>query len=211
MEELGKRIRQERLKRGYTIRELAEYSGLSKGFISLIERDKAHPSITSLKKIAQFFGISVVGLFGIGNDTDEKAEVNRIHDESTSFENLNKNKINNYIDKIEIVRNGSRKKLIFSYSSIEYEMVTPDMQRKLQILHLKLNPGDTSGEKPFPSGIGEKCALVLKGTLEYIIDGNTIILEEGDSVYFPSKCTQSWKGLGTEPIEVLIVMTPPWF
>ncbi len=204
MEELGKRIREERKKRGFTIDELAERTGLSKGFISLIERDKSHPSITSLKKIAQVFDTSVVSLFGTGGEQEHGVRTAQ----SPYMASLNAGK---YISDIKVVREASRKRLKFSFSTIDYEVVTPDMFRQMQILHLKLDPGDVSGKKPFSSGIGEKCTIVLKGELEYTVGDFKTVLKAGDSIYFPCNLPQSWKGVGTEPIEAIIVMTPPWF
>jgi len=205
MEELGKRIREERKRRGLTIDHLAAQTGLSKGFISLIEREKAHPSITSLKKIAQVFNTSVVSLFGTDGEQEANNHIVSVPEVPPVSEN------NGYITDIKVVREASRKRLKFSYSTIDYEVVTPDMFRKMQILHLKLNPGDVSGKKPFSSGVGEKCAIVLTGELEYTIGEFTTVLHAGDSIYFPSSLPQSWRGLGSEPIEAIIVMTPPWF
>ena len=56
-------IRAERLKRRLTLEQFAERTGLSKSFLSQIERGLAQPSVSSLKKIASQFGISVVQLF----------------------------------------------------------------------------------------------------------------------------------------------------
>jgi transcriptional regulator with XRE-family HTH domain len=203
MEELGQRIKEERIKRGYTIESLATMTELSKGFISLIERGKAKPSITTLKKIAEVFNTSVVSLFG----TEGNFETSN----NQFLENSSNIGMNGYITDIKVVREASRKRLKFSYSTIDYEVVTPDMFRKMQVLHLKLYPGEVSGKKPFSSGIGEKCALVLKGELEYTVGNFTTVLHAGDSIYFPSSLPQSWKGVGTEPIEAIIMMTPPWF
>ena len=61
--DLGQRIREERQARQWTLEQFSEKTGLSKSFLSQIERGNAEPSITSLKKIAAQFGYSVVNLF----------------------------------------------------------------------------------------------------------------------------------------------------
>ena len=68
--ELGKRIRAERQKRQLTLEKFSKKTGLSKSFLSQIERGNTEPSITSLKKIAAEFGYSVVNLFPNGNGSD---------------------------------------------------------------------------------------------------------------------------------------------
>jgi transcriptional regulator with XRE-family HTH domain len=63
MENLGERIRDERRRRRLTLEKLSQKTGLSKSFLSQVERGLAQPSVSSLKKIAFQFGISVVNLF----------------------------------------------------------------------------------------------------------------------------------------------------
>ena len=48
---------------GITLRDLAGRSGLTPGFISLVERDQAEPSITSMRKIAQALNVPLFHLF----------------------------------------------------------------------------------------------------------------------------------------------------
>lgn len=55
---LGKRIKNERLKLGLTQEELAEKVDISKNFMSLIENGK-NMSVETLLKISDVFGVSV--------------------------------------------------------------------------------------------------------------------------------------------------------
>jgi transcriptional regulator with XRE-family HTH domain len=50
---LGTKIRDLRLRRGYTVQQLAEASGLSKGFISQIENHRTSPSLATLHDLAR--------------------------------------------------------------------------------------------------------------------------------------------------------------
>ena len=50
---LGKRIHRRRKELGLSLRELGEASGVTASFLSLIERDKASPSISTLRQIAE--------------------------------------------------------------------------------------------------------------------------------------------------------------
>jgi transcriptional regulator with XRE-family HTH domain len=203
MKSIGVSIRNERRKKNITISQLAERSDLSKGFISQIERGIAQPSVTTLKKISTALGVSIVTLFSGHRDG---AEV--VFAESQV---VNQAKKINYVQDVKIVRSQQRKKMFFPGSHIVYEMITPDLNRAVQILFLKCDPGEKSGDDPIADPTGEKCLFILNGSIEYKLENETYILEEGDSIYFPANLRQYWKGIGTEKIEVLIIMTPPWF
>lgn len=60
---LGPRIRLTRTHKGITLQELAERSGLSKGFICQLENDKASPSVAALEKLAGALGVPIAYLF----------------------------------------------------------------------------------------------------------------------------------------------------
>jgi transcriptional regulator with XRE-family HTH domain len=60
---IGARLRRARAERGMTISQLAERSGLTKGFLSLVERDKANTSVANLVRICDVLGVSVGTLF----------------------------------------------------------------------------------------------------------------------------------------------------
>jgi transcriptional regulator with XRE-family HTH domain len=60
---IGACLRRARMDRGMTINELAERSGLTKGFLSLVERDKANTSVANLVRICEVIGIPVGTLF----------------------------------------------------------------------------------------------------------------------------------------------------
>ena len=63
MEDIGQQIRKERLRNRFTLEQLSQRTGLSKSFLSQIERGLAQPSVASLKKIALELGIGDVRLF----------------------------------------------------------------------------------------------------------------------------------------------------
>lgn len=50
--QLGRKIRDLRLRRGLTVQQLAQASNLSKGFISQVENDRTSPSLATLRDLA---------------------------------------------------------------------------------------------------------------------------------------------------------------
>lgn len=55
---LGRRLRALRERRRLTVEQLADYAGLSKGFVSRVERDLTSPSVASLVAICQVLRVS---------------------------------------------------------------------------------------------------------------------------------------------------------
>ncbi len=59
----GQRLRNPRTEKGMTLPELADKTGLSKGFLSQLENEQqTNPSLDTLKKIADVFGITLAEL-----------------------------------------------------------------------------------------------------------------------------------------------------
>jgi transcriptional regulator with XRE-family HTH domain len=62
-EAIGPQLRAARLAARMTMAEVAEKSGLTKGFVSKVERDLANVSVASLMRLCEALGISVGTLF----------------------------------------------------------------------------------------------------------------------------------------------------
>ncbi|HZH58324.1 MAG TPA: helix-turn-helix domain-containing protein [Metabacillus sp.] len=72
---VGERLRELRLEKGYSISELAELAGVSKSYLSYIERDvQKNPSLQFLRKIALTLEIEVEDLLGSSPAFDHSNE-----------------------------------------------------------------------------------------------------------------------------------------
>ena len=74
---LGASIRRARKRRGLTMRQVAEASGLSISFISQLERDLVSPSVNSLQKVSRALGMQIGGFF---EDQGKTGRVIRAHE-----------------------------------------------------------------------------------------------------------------------------------
>ena len=202
--ELGKRIRAERQKRQLTLEQFSQKTGLSKSFLSQIERGNTEPSITSLKKIAAEFGYSVVNLFPNGNGSDS----NWGYQNGSVQYPVRKQ---TYVSDVSIVRADMRKRLALPGSSVVYDLLTPDMKRQLEVMYLRVTPGENSGEEPMLDSPGEKLCIVMKGILEVRVGDDVYRLEQGDTIYYPAHVAHSWRALEGDSVEVIWVLTPPSF
>ena len=55
---------------------------------------------------------------------------------------------------------------------------------------------------------GEKCILVLSGTLEIEVGNQRLILNTGDSYYFNSKLPHVFRIVGDGPAEIIAALSP---
>jgi transcriptional regulator with XRE-family HTH domain len=69
---LGERVRKLRMDMGLTQEDLAEKLNLHGSYVGLIERGQKTPSLETLKKIAEFFGLSISGLLATEEEYSKK-------------------------------------------------------------------------------------------------------------------------------------------
>jgi len=55
---------------------------------------------------------------------------------------------------------------------------------------------------------GEEFALVMEGVLEFIVDDERFVLEEGDSIVFKASLPHRWRNLHQGKTNVLWVVSP---
>ena len=181
---LGTVIRGAREERELTLQQVAERTQLSISYLSQIERDLLHPSVSTLKRIAQALRIPAGKLMFPGTRNAQRTMVS-------------------------VLRKGERKRLLFPQSNIEYELLTPDLRRRVSMLWLTAQPGAESG--PAFTHEGEDGVVVLKGELSVEIGGVWHALKAGDSIYFSSALPHRWRNPGQGITEAIWVSTPPSF
>jgi len=203
MENIGFLVRRHRKHYRITLKEMAQKTGLSISFLSEIERGVAKPSMASLRKIAQTLGISLLSFSDI-DDPPESRPQQILYPREAS-------RGNDYITKVNVVRAGHRKKLGYPDRPGFYELLTPDLSRKLEVLYVKIEPGFETGPEPIIDPQGEKFIYVLKGLYQMIINSETHVLNAGDSIYYPADSPVFFKNIGEEAVELIFVLTPPVF
>ena len=186
---LGAKIREHRKARGLTLTELAEQCDISPSFLSQIERDKANPSVSTLKTIAKVFGVSLGSFF------EEEALPGT---PPPPVETLAK-----------VVRADQRKVMIYPGSGIRNELLSPDLQRAIQLMWIVMPPGTDTGD--FLVHEGEECGIVLQGTVEIWVGDERHILNAGDAIYHPSSAPHRSRNVGEVDVIMVGAITPPSF
>jgi transcriptional regulator with XRE-family HTH domain len=178
---LGREIRGLRKARGFTLAILAERSKLSVGYLSLLERNLATPSINSLHAISRSLGVTVSWFFDAGEAPDDEKDF--------------------------VVRSARRRRLDFAPGIVD-ELLSPSLSGALELLRSSFPPGASSGDTPY-THTGEEAGFIIHGKLELWVDGKSFVLEAGDSFGFPSALPHRYRNPGEEETEVIWAITPP--
>jgi transcriptional regulator with XRE-family HTH domain len=177
---IGKRLKEKRKELSLSLRELASRTGLTASFISQVERDLTSPSITSLRKIAQALGVPI---FYFLMDHQVPSPV---------------------------VRKNERRQLVIPHSHVRYELLAPDLNRKIEFLIARLAPGASSSDRPMTHPC-EECHLVLQGRMLIQIGEERYVLEEGDSICYDGSVPHNITSIGDHELVFVSAITPPMF
>lgn len=189
---LGDRIRQKRKERNLTLAELATACSLSPSFLSQIERDQASPSVATLYTLARIFQTPIAHFFEEAPPQPEAP--------TAAATSVN----------AQVVRKDRRKQLIYPGSGIRSEMLSPDLQRAIQLLWVVMPPGTASGDEPFVHE-GEECGVILQGQVETWIGDERYILGPGDAIYHSSTIPHRSRNIGDSEVIIVVAKTPPSF
>jgi transcriptional regulator with XRE-family HTH domain len=188
---LGEKLRTLRQESDLTLQTLALAVGVSQSLISQVERGLTSPSITTLRRLAAALNVPVAAFFlgehATTSGGDEKLDGQQI-----------------------IVRRGDRKGLRVSRSNVVYELLTPDLTRKIEFLWIEYSPGSVTHPEPM-SHPGEENALCLEGSVVVTVEGQEFVLNAGDSISFDSGRPHQVENRGGERAVLVSAITPPAF
>jgi transcriptional regulator with XRE-family HTH domain len=178
---IGQEIRGLRKARNLTLAELAEASGLSVGYLSLLERDLATPSIKALHSVSRALGQTISWFFAADAVPENERDL--------------------------VVRRSRRRRLEYSAGIVD-ELLSPNLAGTLELLSSRFPPGASSGDEPYTHA-GEEAGIVIRGRLEMWVDGKHLMLSAGDSFGFASSLPHRYRNPGPEETEVVWAITPP--
>lgn len=176
---IGPRVRFLRRQRKMTLAQLSAASGLTKSFVSKIERGASVPSISTAMKLAESFGLTVSQL--LGQDR--------------------------YVGAVCLVRKNERRAFMRpgSSSRYNYEMLAGSKQFKGMEPYIMKPPLQFQDRRVFEH-VGEEFMFVLSGSIEVELAGELIRLNAGDALYFDSHAPHRSRSLGGKYAEVLVVV-----
>ena len=177
--QIAKNIKRIRLEENLSQERLGELSGLTKGYISKIEKSDKAPPLSTLSKIANALDVDITIL--AAEDLESPEDVS-----------------------LCIVRKGEGKKISsetlegYHYEALAYKKSGKNMEPFF------LMPA--FDEKAIFSHEGEEFMYILEGVHEFIYDNRKYILNEGDSIYFDSRIPHTGRSIGKQRAKILAVM-----
>lgn len=174
---VGSRMAELRQERNFSIRALARASGLSANALSMIERGRTSPSVSTLYRLAEALQVPV-----------------------TAFFRLEASK-----EKIVFCKANERTRLPFSRGLWE-GLGGEHFIGHVEPFMLTLEAGGSSGPHGMLHS-GHEFVLCLRGQLEYMVEGQRFVLEPGDSLLFAAHMKHRWRNHGGVVTNALIVLS----
>ena len=179
---LGARVRALREAEGLSLRDLAERSGVSAPMLSQVERGETSPTVSVAERIAAGLDLRLSQLLRL--------------DEGGS---------------VVVVRRAERRKGPAAARGHRYELLTPPLPgMRAEVSRHELAAGARTGgagDPPMHEPGSVESAVVERGALVLVCDGERHSLSEGDCVTFDADLPHHFENPGSEPAALLAVVT----
>ena len=178
---IARNTRELRTERQWTLDQLAVRSGVSKGMLVQIEQARTNPSIATLCRVADAFGVTLAQLVELSDGATVRV-----------------------VDPAEVVRlwsgvEGSGGDLL----------VGTDRSEHVEMWRWRLAAGDRHDSDGHVDGTRELLA-VLAGTLSLEVGGERHQVPTGGAVLFDARSAHSYVNAHKRPLDmVLVVVQPP--
>ncbi len=178
---LGAQLRAIRKKRNLTGKMVAEKSQLSTSLLSQIENNRISPSLDTLLKLLEVYGITPNEFFK-NYETDSA---------------------------VEIIKKRDRK--IFTRKNSKYEKLSGDSQNKgkysFNAFLLELEPGSSRGDSE-NGHMGRELGIIISGTAQLIYGENKFEISQGDTISFFSQIPHVLKNSSKKIFQAYWIVTP---
>jgi transcriptional regulator with XRE-family HTH domain len=174
--EVGNRLRELRKERNMSMRALARASNLSANALSMIERGKTSPSVSTLYKLADAMGIPITAFFREEIPQDEI-----------------------------VFRKASERTRVPFLRGLWEGLGGEFFVGRMEPFMLTLESGASSGPFGIVHS-GHEFVLCLRGELEYQVEQNHFLLEAGDSLLFAAQLKHRWRNPGKRVCNAIFVL-----
>jgi transcriptional regulator with XRE-family HTH domain len=172
-------IKSRRKQLNLSMRDLARLTGLSPTLISQLERGTANPTLGSLRKLANALDTTILRLLGTPPGRSP------------------------------VVRYDQRLQMEIPPNGIKIELITPDLNRKMALFQIQATAKEGNLVRQPLREPTEECLVVMEGTLQITIAGQTYDLKPGDSVCFVGGELEDLHVVGSGRARFISAITPP--
>ncbi len=183
--EIGRKLRQLRLKKKIALVDLGKHTGLSASMLSQLENGKLIPTLPTLARIAMVFDVGVDHFF-----VDKKGRY--------VFSVVRGN------ERIKFPDDPESPKPAFFFECLAYSIQDKSIQ-----CYMAEFPKRLESEVSEHSHDGAEFLHVLEGQLEIRYHDEVNLLNAGDSVYFDAAESHSYRGLSKNAAKAIVITTAP--
>jgi transcriptional regulator with XRE-family HTH domain len=184
-DDVPRRLRAERERRGISLRELARRLGISPSAISQIETGRARPSVATLWAIVTELGMSLDDLFAQETHGGDGAAADAHGGRAAG---------------VPVVAEEAREALQLA-TGVRWERLTAAADPDVDFIWVVYDVGGSSSpDDGFVRHAGHEYGLVLSGRLEVTVGFDTRLLGPGDSIDFESTTPHRLRNAGDEPV-----------
>ena len=185
---IGERLRQERNRRGMTVREIARRVGVSPSLISQIERDKVNPSVSTLWGLVTVLGLTMGDLF---SETDPEQGLEPTSEPHPSG---------------PVTAPGGRS-VINLETGVHWERLTAGPDALVEFLTVEYPPGAAScDEDSLVRHGGKEYGYVVRGRLGVRIGFDEYVLGPGMAISFDASAPHRLWAIGDQSAEAIWVV-----
>lgn len=185
---VGNRLRQERERRGISLRELARRVGVSPSLVSQIELDRVNPSVSTLYALVTELGMTMSDVFG---DTGPAAPL----------------VVRERRDGDGLVAVPDTRSVINLASGVRWERLTPQSDPDVEFLYVVYPVGaESCPEDALVTHGGREYGYVESGTLGVRVGFDEYELGAGASIAFDSSSPHRLWTIGSEPVHAVWVV-----
>lgn len=172
------KLRELRIQKGFSLRALAELSGLNVNTLSLIENGKSSPSVSTLQRLAFALNVPITAFFG-----------------------------SNPVQK-QVVFTPMDQRPEAVFKSTQMQNLAKDLAgTAVQPFVITLQQGMGSGDQMIVH-TGHEFVYCLSGSIRYQIDQEEYILKTGDSLVFEAHLPHCWENKEKENAQILLILYP---
>lgn len=174
--DVGGRLRELREERNLSMRALARMSGLSANALSMIERGKSSPSVSTLYKLAEAMEVPITSFFRTDSPQND----------------------------IVFIKGNTRTRIPF-HRGLWEGLGGENFSGHVEPFLLTLESGANSGRFPMAHS-GHEFVMCLRGQLEYQVENQHFTLEPGDSLIFAAELKHQWRNPGNTVTNAVFVL-----
>ncbi|MFG1885456.1 helix-turn-helix domain-containing protein [Micromonospora sp. NPDC049102] len=177
---VARQVRELRAARGWSFEELAGRSGVSKGMLVQIEGARTNPSVGTLCRVADAFGVNIARL--VEPDEEQTVRISSTDEAPVLWQG----------------EHGGRARLLSGLGE-------PDL---VELWDWGMEPGDGHRSSDHPRGTRE-VLHVLSGTVIVRVDGQDHTVRAGDTIEFHADREHGYRNDAEEPARLIMVTVTP--